>query len=178
RGIEAPLRDAAQPVAAAADALEEGRDRAGRAELTHELDGAHVDPELERGGRDERAEIARAQSLLDAQAALLREAPVVGGDAALAEALLEQVRDALGEAARVDEDERRAVLAHVAGDRVEDLAPLLARGHRLEVAPGHLDRDVERAAVADVDDGAARRAVGLRAVGARTDEETRHGIAR
>ena len=48
---------------------------------------------------------------------------------------------------------------HVRGDGVEHLAELLARCHRLELSRRQLDADVERAPVADVDDGAARAAV-------------------
>ena len=74
-----------------------------------EIHRADVDPELERRRRHERAHLARLQALLDAQAAVLREAAVVGSDAVLAEPLAEVVRDALGHPARVDEDERRPV---------------------------------------------------------------------
>ena len=46
------LRRAAEVVARAADALEQRRDRARRAELHDEIDRADVDAELERRGRD------------------------------------------------------------------------------------------------------------------------------
>jgi hypothetical protein len=45
-------------VVCAAHALEEGGDASGRADLAHELDGPHVDAELERGGGHERAQVA------------------------------------------------------------------------------------------------------------------------
>ena len=48
-----PLRDGAHLVAGAADALEPARDGLRRLDLDHEIDGAHVDPELERRRRDE-----------------------------------------------------------------------------------------------------------------------------
>ena len=44
----------------AADALEPGRDRLRRFDLHDEVDGAHVDSELERRGRDEARDLARA----------------------------------------------------------------------------------------------------------------------
>src|SRR5262249_6418361 len=119
---EAPLRHRAARVARAPDPLEQGRDAARRAELTHELDGAAVDAELERGRRDEHREVPRAQPLLDPRAALLRQAAVVRGDAALADLLAELVRDALGEAPRVAEHERGAVLRRELRDALEDLA--------------------------------------------------------
>ena len=77
--------------------------------------------------------------------------------------------DALGEAARVDEDEGRAVLADQLGEAVVDVAPLLAGGDGLEVGRRHLDRQVEVALVAEVDDHAVGRAVGVDVV--RADEE-------
>ena len=48
-----PLRDLADAVAGAADALQPARDRLRRLDLDHEVDGAHVDAELERGGGDQ-----------------------------------------------------------------------------------------------------------------------------
>ena len=100
-----------------------------------------------------------------------RQAAVVRGDRVVAEPLGEQMRDALGHAPRVDEHERGAVRADVRGDGVEHLAELLARRHRLELTRRQLDGDVERAPVADVDDGAARAAVGVAARRPRADEQ-------
>ena len=48
-----PLRRAADRVAGAPDALQEGRDRARRAELADQIDIADVDAELERSGGDQ-----------------------------------------------------------------------------------------------------------------------------
>src|ERR1019366_844673 len=84
-----------------------------------------VDAELERGGRGERSHLAGLEPLLDAKAAILREAPVVGADALFAEAFAQVVGDALGHAPRVDEDERRPVLLDERGEAIVDFAPLL-----------------------------------------------------
>ena len=73
--------------------------------------GADVDAELERGGGDERLHLAGLEAALEGEAALLREAAVVGADVLFADALGEGEGDALGEAAGVHEDEGRAVLA-------------------------------------------------------------------
>ena len=69
---------------------------------------------------------------------------MVRRDAVLAEALGEQVREPLGQPARVHEDQRGAVLRDVLRDPVEDLAPLLVRGDGLELALRQLDGEVER----------------------------------
>ena len=86
-GEEAALGVQAEGVAGAADALEEGRDAAGRADLADEVDAADVDAELEGGGGDEGLQLAGLEALLDAQTALAREAAVVAADVLLAEAL-------------------------------------------------------------------------------------------
>ena len=71
---DAALRNGAELVAGAADPLEAARDGLRRLDLDHEVDGAHVDPELERRGRDETRDPAGLQILLDHDALLAREA--------------------------------------------------------------------------------------------------------
>src|SRR5438046_1188145 len=65
--------------------------------LDDEVDLAHVDPELEGGGRDERAERPRLEPPLGVEPALAGQAPVVAGDAIGAQPLREARADALGE---------------------------------------------------------------------------------
>ena len=154
--VEAALGRAGPAVVRAADALEEGGDAAGRADLAHELDRADVDAQLERRGGDQRPQLAGPQSGLDAVAAVLRQRSVVRGDDVVAEALAELVGEPLGEPAGVDEHERGAVLLDERGDAVEDVAHLLGRRDRLELAVGQLEREVERALVAGVDDDRER----------------------
>ena len=104
-----PFETACELVAGAADSLQTAGDRLRRLDLDHEVDRAHVDPELERRGGDEARDPARLQILLDEDPLLAREAAVVGaGDLALGE-LVQAQREPLGEAAVVDEDDRRAV---------------------------------------------------------------------
>ena len=153
----------------AADALEEGGDAAGRADLAHELDRADVDAELERRGGDERAQVAGAQPRLDPVATLLREAAVVRGDRAVAQALAELVGETLRQPAGVHEHERGVVLADEIGDALDHVAHLFGRRDRFELALGQLEREVEVALVAGVDD------LGR---GPRPDEEARHGLDR
>ena len=129
---QSSLRSAAHRVTGAADALQECRDRARRAELTDEVHLADVDPELEGCGGDERAQLAALQPALCREAGFLRHAAVVGGDVLLAEPLGEMPRDALGLPPGVDEHERRPVLAHELRQAVVDLRPHLPRHHRLE----------------------------------------------
>ena len=106
---EARLRHAADGVAGAAGALQEGRDRARRAELADEVDVADVEAELERRRRHEHLEPALLQALLGVEAGFLGKAAVVRRHRLLAEPVAEVARRALGHAPGVDEDERRAV---------------------------------------------------------------------
>jgi hypothetical protein len=169
--IQAPLRGASAAVPRPANALEEGRQAAGRADLAHELDGADVDAQLERGGRHERAQIAGPQAPLDPEPALLGETAVMRGDHVLADTLAEQMGDALGEPPGVDEHKRGPMRQHVGGDAVENLRQLLGRSHRLQLAVRKLDGEVEIAPVTGVDDDAPRAALGTRALGAGADQE-------
>ncbi len=166
--VEAASRCAGAGVVGPADALEERRDRPRRADLAHELHRADVDPQLERSGGDQRLQLASAEPPLDAQPPVLREASVVGGDHVVAEPLAELVGQPLRQPAGVDEHDGGAVARDVLGDLVEHVVHLRGGGHRLELAVGELERDVERPPVPGVDDRAVGPAVGA---GAGADQE-------
>ena len=172
---EARLGNAADGVARAAGALQEGRDRARRAELADQVDVADVEAELERRGRDQHLQFAALQALLGVEPRFLGEAAVVRRDRVLAEALAEVARGALGHAPRVDEDQRRPVQMDQLGDAAVDLLPLVVRHHRRERRRRQLEREVALLGVADVDDLAIGLAVDDRA-GA--DQEARDLVDR
>ena len=158
---DAPLRDGAELVPGAADPLQPARDRLRRLDLDHEVDRAHVDPELEARGRDEARDAAGLQVLLDEHALLARERAVVRArDLALGE-LVEPQREPLGEAAVVDEHDRRAVrldeAQHLGVDRRPDrLRAELGAGVHLLAVGGNRVRErrgrAELAHVLDRDD--------------------------
>src|SRR5665213_1230205 len=111
-GEDPSAADLADTVTGPPDPLEAAGDRLRRLDLEDEIDGAHVDPELERRGGDETGKLPRLEQLLDLRALLARKRPVVRTrDIRLGE-LVEPQRDALGRAAVVDEDDRRVVLLH------------------------------------------------------------------
>ena len=112
------------------------RDRSRRADQAGQLDGADVDAQLQRRGRDDDAQVAFLQALLRAVPALAREAAVVRRDRVLAEPLAQVQRHALDQAPRVDEDQRRLVLARQRRDAVVELAPLLVGAHGAELVLG------------------------------------------
>ena len=86
-GNSRPFRHAPEPVARAADALQERRDPVRRAELADEIDVADVDAQFERRRRDERFQLAGLQPLLGLEPMLFREAAVMRRDGVLAEPL-------------------------------------------------------------------------------------------
>ncbi len=163
--------DVADRVAGAADPLQPARDRLRRLDLDHEVDGAHIDPELEARGGDEARQFAGLEHLLDDEALFAREAAVVrAGDLALGE-VVEPQREPFGAAASVDEQDRRAVLLDQLQQLGVDRGPdrpsrrLGAADQRVDLGGGRvvwldhrLDRDldleVERLADAGVDDPA------------------------
>ena len=170
-GEDAALGDVADVVAGAADALQARGHRLGRLDLQHEVDGAHVDAQLQRRGRHQAGQLARLEHLLDDRALLARQRPVVGARDVGVGQLVEAQREALGAAAVVDEDDRRAVLAHELQDlRVHRRPDRLARGLRpagqgIQLGRGrrvgldhrldrHLDLQVQRLAHAGVDHAA------------------------
>ena len=159
-GEEAPVGAQTEGVAGAADALEQGGDAAGRADLADEIDGADVDAELEGGGGDEGAQVAGLEALLDAQAAFLGDAAMVARDGLLSKTLGQLLGDALGKGAGVDEYEGRVVLAHELSEAIVDVSKLLPGGDGLEVAGWGLDVELDVALVATVNDGGCARRPG------------------
>ena len=138
-------------MAGPADALQEGRDRARRTDLANEVDIADIDPELERGGRDQRLQLAAFEPLLGREPELFRHAAVMGGDGALAETLGQLAGDPFRHPAGVDENQRRAVLLDEFRQAGVDLGPDLARHHRLEWRIGHFHTQVAAAMMPGVD---------------------------
>ena len=142
-----------QLVAGAADPLQPARDRLRRLDLDHEVDRAHVDPELERRGGDQARDLARLQQLLDLDPLLARQRAVVGARDLFLGQLVQPQRQPLGEAAVVDEDDRRAVRADELEDLRVDRGPdrllLLGLAHVVE---RHDDLQVELLRAAGVDE--------------------------
>ena len=150
--VHDPPRDAGAVVVGPAHALEEGGDAVGRADLAHQLDRPDVDAELQRGGGDQRAQVAGPQAVLDPLAALLRQDPWWAATWSSPSRSPSWCATPLGQPPGVDEHERRPVVGDVRGDAVEDLVDLLAGEGRLELAVGQLEREVEAAPVPAVDD--------------------------
>ena len=161
-------------VPGASDALHARCDRGRRLDLDDQIDRPHVDAELERARGDQRADAAGLEIVLDAQPLLASNRAVVRVRDLLLRQLVERRRDALGQAAAVHEDQRRAMLADQLKeprmDRWPDRGPAIRPGDRSRaefkrlsqsrhVLHRHLDLELEPLAVAGVDDRDRSRAV-------------------
>ncbi len=178
-----PAARLAHLVPGAPDALQPARHGTGRLDLDHEVHGAHVDAELQRGRGDDRAERARLQGVLHLQSLLPRERSVVRAHEILAGQLVQPRGEPFGEAPRVHEHDGGAVradqLEQARVDRRPDrrlrrsvprprrteqerrrLRRLRLRAELRHVLHRHDDLELHRLAVPGIDDGhGPRRAV-------------------
>ena len=127
-GEDPTPRDRVQVVPRSPHTLQPARDGLRALDLDHEVDGAHVDAELERGGGDETRDLPRFQELLDDDPLLARQRAVVGARDLLLRELVQPEREPLREPAVVHEDDRRAVLPDELDDRGIDRRPDRAAG--------------------------------------------------
>ena len=132
-----PLRRRSELVPRPADPLEAACHRLRALHLDDEIDRAHVDPELQARRRDQAGDPARLEVLLDQHPLLARQRAVVGARDLCLGDLVDPQREPLGQAAVVDEHDRRAVRPDELEERRVDRRPDRARG-RL-VARVHLD---------------------------------------
>ncbi len=112
-----------------------------------------VDAELERGRGHQCLELPGLEPLLGVQPGLLGEAAVVRRDRILADPFRQVAGHPLRQPAGIHEHQRGLVGLDQLGQPVVDLAPHLARHHRLQRRAGQLEGEIELAAVALVDDG-------------------------
>ena len=95
----------AHVVAGPADALQAGGDRWRRLDLDDQVDGPHVDPQLQAAGGDQRGQPTRLERLLDLEPLLARDAAMMGAHQLLPGELVQAAGQTLREPSRVDEDE-------------------------------------------------------------------------
>lgn len=156
QGKDDPPGDGTESVTRPADSLQERRQRTRRAEMANEIYVTDVDSEFEGGGGDDHREGSRLEALFGGNPRVAGWAPVMGGDLAFAESLSELVSHALDEAARVDEHQSRSLRANELGDAIVNRGAKLVGSDRSELEVGHLDSEIELAAVPRVHDGAFR----------------------
>ncbi len=151
-GQHHPARHLADLVAGAADPLHAAGHRGRRLDLHDQVDGTHVDAELEAAGRDDARQPARLEVVLDQRPLLLADRAVVGAGqqvtgaarwprtapsparesprrrrgsspARVGRDLVQPGGEALGQPARVGEDDRRPVLLDQVDDALLDVRP-------------------------------------------------------
>ncbi len=138
----------ADRVPGAPDALHAPRHRARRLDLDDEVDGTHVDAQLERAGGDDAAQQAALQLVFDDDPLLAGQRAVVCLDQLVAGELVEVGGQSFGLAPGVAEDDGAAMGEHLGEDRGVDALPDVA--HLLD---RHDDVDLHLLAHAGVDDG-------------------------
>ena len=168
-GKQPPLGHPGDLVPGAPDPLQKGRDRAWRTQLTDQLDITDVDTQLQRGRRDQYPQLAALELLLGAQPLFAGQTAVMRSDHLCTQPLGQVAGGALGQAPRVDEHQRGAMLASQCREAVVDQRPGIVAHHRLQRHRRHFQRQVAGAAMADIDDLA-------RSLDA--DQKTRHRIDR
>ncbi len=171
-GEDDPARHRAHRVPGAPDALQAGGDRGRRLDLHHQIDGAHVEAELQGRRCHDGRQLPALEPLLDGEARLLGDRAVVGERDLLARHIVEGPRQPLREAPAVDEDHGGAVSADQLDEAGMDGGP-----HRPRIdGGGHLDAQVPRLLRPRVDDLHGPRREG--AVASRANlaaaEEARH----
>jgi hypothetical protein len=143
-GEDPSLRGLVQPVACSADPLQPAGDRLRGLDLDDEVDGAHVDAQLERRGGDENRDLPLLEQLFHFDALLASERAVMCSRNLPVRQLVEPQGETLGQAAVVHEDDRRAMALHELEqrrvDRRPDRAPLARLAHVFE---GDDDAEVE-----------------------------------
>ena len=157
----------------AADALHARRHAGRRFDLDHEVDGAHVDAQLQAAGGDDAPELAGLQRVLDLLALLFGDRAVMGFDQVFFGELVEARGQPFRQPPGVDEHDGAAVaLDQLQEPRVDGRPDRLSGqdlvGHHLgrvslqvaHVLDGHFDRDLQRLAAAGVDDGDLARGAG------------------
>ena len=106
-------------MAGAADPLQAAGHRLRRLDLDHQVDGPHVDAQLQRGGGDQARQLPGLQQLLDDRPLLVRERPMVG--AGNLDVL------AGGGSGEVPSDAELLPRCHDSGGSVEVASPAVAR---------------------------------------------------
>ena len=82
-----------------------------RGDLNNEVDGAHVDAQLQRRRRDNGRDVAALEAIFDHLATLARYGPVVSKGDLFSRFFVDRGCETLGEPTAVDENQRRTVLA-------------------------------------------------------------------
>ena len=158
RRKHAAFRQARYRMSRSADALQQRRDAARRADLADEIDRADVDAELQRRRRDQRLQLTRLQPRLRVETLLFRQTPMMRRHRIVAQPLAEMTREPLRQPPRVHEDQRGLMRFDQLRQPIVVLLPDLVRHHRVERRARHLEAEIHVAAMTFVHHRASGRA--------------------
>ncbi len=144
--------------------------------MTDEVDVADVDAQFQRRRGHQCPQLTPLEARFGVEPQLLRHAAMVGSYLVRAEPLGKVAGETLGMPARVDENERSAMLGDQLGQPVIHLRPDFAGHDGLERRGGHFDGEVAVADVACIHNGALGPPVGTDVPG--TDQEARDYLDR
>ena len=125
---------------------------AGTAQLADQIDLADVDAQFQRGGGDQRLQLAALQTVLGGEALFFREAAMVRGDVLVAQSVAQAARQPFGQPTGIDEDQRGPVGLDQGRHAIVDVAGGLAREHSFQRQVRQFDGKIQLAAMAGVDD--------------------------
>ena len=160
--------DGSDRVTGAADALHSAGDRRRRLDLNDEIDGAHIDAELQGRGRAEAFKLSGFELLFDNEALRSREGAVVGANDIFTSQLIDSPGETLGDLTAVDEEDGGVALTDdlkqarmngvPEGDALGSLrgragGDLFYVGQASHVFNGNFDAQLELLWSAGVDDG-------------------------
>ena len=150
------LRSRAPPVAGAPNTLQGYSDRARRSHHAGKLHVPNINAQLERSRCDKRAHLAVFQLAFSFQAQLACKRSVVRSNRVFTQALGQMMRHSLDQPSRVHENQGRAMLLDQLRDAIVNLIPLAIRSYWPKLRRRHLDREIERALVPNIDNGRQR----------------------
>ena len=152
RDEEPAFGNRSAPVASAADALQGRSDGAWRTNLADQIHAADIDSQFERSRGDERADLCRFQFSFRSQPQIARQTAVMCGDGIFPQAFPKMVRHALRHTARIDKNQRGAMLGGQPSEAIVDFVPHFVGGHGAKLAAGDFHGQIEFTPMADLHD--------------------------
>ena len=168
----AAFRQTAALVLGATDALQQRGDGARRAELANEINRTDIDPQLQRSRGDERFQFAALQSIFRIEPQFRGKTSVMRCDSIGAEQFAQMMRHAFGHSARVHENQSGPMRLNQLRQAMINFLPNFIRHHRFKRRLRNFNRQIQFAAMTNVDDLAIRIAR-PRPLHERADQKTR-----
>src|SRR5437762_2457254 len=138
-GEEAAFGHRSAPVPRATDTLQSCGNGARRPDLANEINAADIDPKFERSSSDQRADFPCFQFSLGGETQLARQTAMMRRDGIFSQAFAKMMGHALRQTARVDKNQRGAMLRRQRGDALVNLVPHFVGRDGAELAAGNFN---------------------------------------